>query len=322
MNAMRIRVLLPSVMMVFCGLSFGATLQFLDATRLVSAAWGSADELQSPASKFGEFDEEVLIESESWLIGEAFQKSAFGERVISANLRASADTHFLDPGPGWGRSHLVLSFQVNEAVDFKLHGGVGGYDGTGTFSLSEVLSASATTVWEDDEGFLFSTPGGRLFETEGTLQPGEYTLRAEGRSQPELGGHGEGTAAFTLEFVAKTLPQWFELRGLPEDSDLNSDHDRDGVPLILEYALRLDPAVADVAESALRFALNSNTGAAELIYPAERGSVSYHPEWSTDGVNWSGEGIVKTRADGEVIASYGDPPSRGAFLMRLRVELL
>jgi len=317
-------MLLPSVMVAFCGLSSGATVQFLDATRLVRAAWGSADELLSPASKFGEFDEEVMAESESWgdVIAEASQQSVFGERVISANLRASADTDFLDPGPGWGLSHLVLSFRVNEAVDFKLDGLVVGYDGTGTFSLSGVLSASATTVWEEEDGGLWSTPGGEQFETAGTLQPGDYTLRADGRSQPELGGFGEGTAAFTLEFVAKTLPQWFELHGLPEGADLNSDDDRDRVPLILEYALRLDPAVADVADSALGFAIDSETGAAELTYPAERGSVSYHPEWSTDGVNWSGEGITKTEAAGEVIASYADPPSEGAFLMRLRVELL
>ncbi|MGD9419506.1 MAG: leucine-rich repeat domain-containing protein [Verrucomicrobiota bacterium JB025] len=87
---------------------------------------------------------------------------------------------------------------------------------------------------------------------------------------------------------------WLVDHGLPYDSELDSDSNRDGVSLLLAYAFDLDPR-GDV-RGGMPVAELDSSSLSLRFYPA-RPELSYHVEASGDLSDWDDEGVSLTEPD-------------------------
>ena len=99
-----------------------------------------------------------------------------------------------------------------------------------------------------------------------------------------------GTSAYSPVSSAYTLSayeQWKSDNGVAAAPDTD-DTDQDGVPLLLEYALGMNPHIANTDALPLSQSFN---GALAISYSKIRPELSYTVEVSTDLQNWSTEGV-------------------------------
>ncbi len=149
------------------------------------------------------------------------------------------------------------------------------------------------------------------------------TWGSSGGTTPEIfyfnGKTGFGGAAwngFTATNVGNPTPigLWLVSQGLPYDSDLQST--APGIPLLLAYALDLDPdSDAAVAVPGARLGVNSIS----LTYYAGRPDIQYIPQYSSNLGDWKTEGIVLSAADANGFRTASYPRSGVAKFMRLKV---
>lgn len=149
------------------------------------------------------------------------------------------------------------------------------------------------------------------------------TWGSSGGTTPEIlyfsGKTGFGSATWN-GFMATNLGQptltglWLFSHGLPYDRDLqNTDL---GIPLLLAYALDIDPD-ASAAASVPDTAVGVNT--ISLTYFAGRSDIQYIPQFSTNLEDWQTTGIVISAADANGFRTATHPRSGGAQFMRLKV---
>lgn len=98
---------------------------------------------------------------------------------------------------------------------------------------------------ETDQEFVFQLPDTAAYAD----LTAAFTVRIVGYAG-QYGGHKTSLRAFKLT-AAPTTPatpfdQWKVNHGLPIDTAADADTDLDGIPLLVEYALDLDPAVSSV----------------------------------------------------------------------------
>jgi uncharacterized delta-60 repeat protein len=104
-------------------------------------------------------------------------------------------------------------------------------------------------------------------------------------------GNPAGDSDFSTSTQARTLTayeQWKTERGLAPAAPDDIDTDRDGMPLLLEYALGLNPALAD-SEGRPASQILGNT--LTLSYRRLRPEMLYIVESSTDVRNWSASDV-------------------------------
>ncbi|OAI57330.1 hypothetical protein AYO49_00260 [Verrucomicrobiaceae bacterium SCGC AG-212-N21] len=121
-------------------------------------------------------------------------------------------------------------------------------------------------------------------------------------------------------FVPTAFEQWKLDHGLAADTPPNDDSDGDSVPLILEYALGMDPAARSLSELP---SVNVSGGVHSVTYKRAAGDLSYLVETSIDLANWTATGIDQgTGAVGaQVIATMPHAGELKRFF-RLRVNEL
>lgn len=91
-------------------------------------------------------------------------------------------------------------------------------------------------------------------------------------------------------------PPWLLANGLPLDSDALADANGDGVPLLLSYALDLDPRMqagdqmpeAEITGEQMR-----------MVFFAGREELTYAVETSLDLENWSIDGVSLSDPDAD-----------------------
>lgn len=106
------------------------------------------------------------------------------------------------------------------------------------------------------------------------------------RSSNSAGDSDYSTSASGL---TRTLfQQWKTDRGFPVATPDDNDSDGDGIPLIVEYGLGLDPAVASPDGMPVYQVFN---GVLALSYRKFRSDVNYSVEASTDMAAWSAAGV-------------------------------
>ncbi len=149
------------------------------------------------------------------------------------------------------------------------------------------------------------------------------TWGSSGGTNPEIlyfeGKTGFGAATwngFTARNLGQVAPSglWLFSHGLPYDRDLqNTDL---GIPLLLAYALDIDPdtdAAAAVPDTAV------GVNSISLTYFAGRSDIQYIPQFSTTLEDWQTTGIVISAADANGFRTATCPRSGGARFMRLKV---
>ncbi|HEY1048731.1 MAG TPA: right-handed parallel beta-helix repeat-containing protein [Prosthecobacter sp.] len=111
---------------------------------------------------------------------------------------------------------------------------------------------------------------------------------------------------------------WRSSQGFPAHTPATSDSDADGISLLLEYALNMDPKVASIFGLPV---VSLAAGQLRLQYSQFRPDLLYQIETSTDLDTWRAERIQTYQDGNEHTGSIpmGTPPQRG--FLRLRVTL-
>jgi uncharacterized delta-60 repeat protein len=125
-----------------------------------------------------------------------------------------------------------------------------------------------------------------------------------------------GESASNAVPATESFAAWKSALQIPAEADENSDADGDGVRLLVEYALGMNPVVPDV--SALPKGVMTEDEISISFTPL-RGTVDYVVEWSDDLVEWDTEGLV-TSGTAPVSAALPRAGHSAAFL-RLKVSL-
>ena len=132
--------------------------------------------------------------------------------------------------------------------------------------------------------------GDRVFDNSGSGVTVFYLEGASGFTQPDWMGYPSSAIA------AAAVPKvsWLVSNRLSHDSDTQEDLNGDGVPLVMAYALNLDPnenlagkmPAAEISESSV-----------SLEYYAAAPGIQYRVEASKDLKTWTTEGIVLSGFD-------------------------
>ena len=112
--------------------------------------------------------------------------------------------------------------------------------------------------------------------------------------------------------------EWKSEHRLEVNAPIDEDSDLDNIPLLLEYALNLDPR------------LNSNAGLPRIRYLDEqiglrysraRNELNYFVEGSTDLTNWSSSGIIQeAEILGLFVTAVKESPTQNPYFLRLNVS--
>ena len=131
------------------------------------------------------------------------------------------------------------------------------------------------------------------------------------------------TRVTVLDFNGNTLvdrtayESWKAARGLALNAADSSDADRDGLPLLVEYALDLNPNVASWTGAPQ---LTQSGDRLELTYRRARGELNYVVEASSDLVTWSPATVTQEWAvNGEMVTAATTLPAGGQRFLRLAV---
>jgi|GEM_PF-741245 len=139
-------------------------------------------------------------------------------------------------------------------------------------------------------------------------------------------GDFEPTRITVLDFHGNTLVDrtayeaWKLTHGLALDAADDSDADADGLPLLVEYALELDPHVATWV-GAPQF-VRADADRVEFTYRRRRSELTYTVEASTDLLNWSAADVTQEFAvTGDQVTATTTLDGVGRKFLRLSVTL-
>jgi hypothetical protein len=120
--------------------------------------------------------------------------------------------------------------------------------------------------------------------------------------------------------VASQVPtpfeEWLASHGMDLDLPLEADTDGDGFPLLLEYALDLDPQVSSRAVPMHEVVGN----AMKISFYSVAPWVRYQPVMSTNLEDWTTDGVAVSGPDVSGIATASVPVSTGAVWMRVATD--
>ncbi|MCX6866801.1 MAG: hypothetical protein NTV46_11415 [Verrucomicrobia bacterium] len=117
-----------------------------------------------------------------------------------------------------------------------------------------------------------------------------YFLRSTSRDYyVPLNGYSDYTGfRIASVYVFSPIEIWLQSKGFPFDTDIKSDHNNDGVNILMAYALNLDPNLNLSGE--MPRPVNTPDHDSLSFYAAASG-VTYTVETSTDLQHWTTEGV-------------------------------
>jgi len=112
------------------------------------------------------------------------------------------------------------------------------------------------------------------------------------------------------------VASWLLFKGLPSNAVLTSIPNGDGVPLLLAYALNLDPTQNQSRNIPKPFVSGSNLS---LTYYAASPDVTYTVQTTTDLQNWTTTGVTLSGPDSNGCYTASIPMTDPRCFMRLVV---
>ncbi len=130
-----------------------------------------------------------------------------------------------------------------------------------------------------------------------------------------------GNSAYSPATSARTYTEyegWKNIFRLEVDAPIDEDSDRDNIPLLLEYALSLNPRFASSAGLPRLRQFDGKNG---LRYYRARKELNYIVEGSNDLSNWSSAGInQEAEILGLFVTAVIESPTRNPYFLRLVVS--
>lgn len=130
-----------------------------------------------------------------------------------------------------------------------------------------------------------------------------------------------GDSDFTSAKSARTYTEyesWKRIYRLEFDAPTDEDSDRDNIPLLLEYALSLNPRFSSSTGLPRLRQFDGKTG---LRYYRARKELNYIVESSSDLSNWSSAGIIQeAEIFGLYVTAVLETPTRDPYFLRLVVS--
>jgi hypothetical protein len=181
---------------------------------------------------------------------------------------------------------------------------------------------------DTDREFVFTLPNPAAYSNVTSA----VTLRLCGYSG-QYGGHKTSLRAFKLSVDPALLPtafyQWKFDHGLPAAAGTDSDADHDGIPLLMEYALSLDPTTASVTglptgairNNFLTLSYTKVKAATDITYAAEvAGAVT--GLWSSSSADINQTWFVADHGETEAVTARDRTAASNAAsrFMRLKVS--
>lgn len=142
-----------------------------------------------------------------------------------------------------------------------------------------------------------------LFSTIDNLKPNtayDFQIKSE-----TLEGSSPYSATTTIT-TRTELQDWLSTHNYNLDADLLADDDNDQVPLILEYALGMEPTQAAVSASS-EIVIDRTTKWLTLTYSKVRRDVDYEVQTSTDLMNWITAEVDQTYAIDDTFVTAAVP---------------
>jgi hypothetical protein len=180
---------------------------------------------------------------------------------------------------------------------------------------------------DTDREFVFTLPAAAAYEN----ITGPVTFRLYGYGG-QYDGHRTSLRAFRLAANLATLVEpfdrWKSSHGLPPEATPASDADNDGIPLLVEYALNLDPAVASrgglpfgqLNDGFLTMTYTRVKTATDVAYSAEVAASPTGP-WSATDAEVEQRWQVTDGGDVESVTARARTPIAGASQRFLRLKL-
>ena len=180
---------------------------------------------------------------------------------------------------------------------------------------------------DTDREFVFTLPNTAAYSN----LTSAVTFRLYGYSG-QYAGHKTSLRAFKLSAdpatVRTAFNQWKSDHSLPATASADSDSDGDGIPLLMEYALHLDPATASV--TGLPFGAISNSfltltytkvkAATDITYAAEvAGSVT--GSWSSSPSDVEQSWLVTDHGDIEAVTARDNTTVNSASSRFIRLKV-
>jgi hypothetical protein len=240
--------------------------------------------------------------------------------VISGTPTAAGTTNTtISAVNGAGSGSATLVFTIASGVSAPVINSTltqGGTVGTPlTYSITGTNTPASYSATGLPPGLNIDTSTGVISGTPTAAGTTNTTISAT-----NAGGTGNATLVFTIDPAAPVYTpyqQWKLDNGLAIDAPSNTDADSDGLPLLMEYALGLDPAVSS---STGRPVLANASGTLSLTYSKVRSDVTYVVETSTDMVSWTTVGVNQGTPGSNVTGSIPLSSDAKRFL-RLRVSV-
>jgi hypothetical protein len=180
---------------------------------------------------------------------------------------------------------------------------------------------------DTDREFVFTLPNTATYSNVTTA----VTFRICGYSG-QYGGHKTSLRAFKLSVDPALLPtafnQWKLDRDLPVTATADSDADHDGIPLLMEYALSLDPTTVSVAglptgaisNNFLTLTYTKVKAATDITYAAEvAGAIT--GLWSSSLADVDQAWFVADHGETEAVTARDRTPVSNAASRFLRLKV-
>lgn len=196
----------------------------------------------------------------------------------------------------------------------------------GGCSALTTVSLPATVATVQDDAFHYAaaltratfagsapTMGTAVFDDTASGFTVYYGATATGFTSPTWLGY---TAQVLGESSA--LADWLVAQGYSSTTDLTSDPDGDGVPLLLAYAFGLNPANSLAGSLPQPEVVDDYLA---LSYYAQAEGITYTPQTSTDLQTWTTEGITLVGPDTEGYTTALVPLSTARAFLRVVVQV-
>ena len=128
----------------------------------------------------------------------------------------------------------------------------------------------------------------------------------------------DGIDTQSIYAAAYPAAEWLVNLGYNPLTDINEDISSDGVPLIVEYGLNLDPT-ANNSDALPSVEINSSN--AEMTYYAGASGVLYEIEQSSNLSDWSTSGVTLSSLDSQSLQTASLATGDDSGFLRLTIKL-